>query len=147
MILPTKPNAFGFPIFSFNRNEANWILFIGSTECPDCHSEVYLSKDFGDHWQLVNTWVTNCQFSSFSRSLSLFKDSIHCLEYKDKKRWPGQEYPNQKAVLDLRMSSDLGQQWNTVLESTNDFQFTSQYLIASSVRVLFALTFLIVIAS
>ncbi|CAJ0872512.1 7336_t:CDS:10 [Entrophospora sp. SA101] len=85
--LPIKPNKLGLQLLDFHPKEADWLLFVGGTDCPspNCHSEAHYSPDNGATWKLVETWVQKCLFGEDFKFNEIKKESIVCTSYKDKK--------------------------------------------------------------
>ncbi|KAJ2910711.1 vacuolar protein sorting/targeting protein PEP1, partial [Coemansia aciculifera] len=82
--LPTPANALHIrPLISFNPTNPDWLLFVGGTECPNCHSEIWVSRDNGDKWNRLTTHATKCQFAHTAEAFDrLPPQSIVCTNYR-----------------------------------------------------------------
>ncbi|KAJ1674452.1 vacuolar protein sorting/targeting protein PEP1, partial [Spiromyces aspiralis] len=83
--LPAPVNGLAItPIFSFHPDRPDWMLYMGGTECPKCHTEVYLTKDGGRVWNKVTTHAEKCLFAHANRFVSLPEDAVLCSVWKYK---------------------------------------------------------------
>lgn len=81
--LPAIPNQLGLQIMDFHPIHADWLLFVGGTQCPSCHSEAFFSPDNGLVWKSVDSYVQKCLFAvdvHFEAS-ALADDSILCTSF------------------------------------------------------------------
>ncbi|KAJ2041482.1 vacuolar protein sorting/targeting protein PEP1 [Coemansia sp. S155-1] len=82
--LPTPANGLHIrPIIDFNPTNPDWLLFVGGTACPNCHSEIWVSRDNGDKWSRLTTHATKCQFAHSTEAFDrLPPQSIVCTNYR-----------------------------------------------------------------
>ncbi|KAF0396202.1 Oligoxyloglucan reducing end-specific cellobiohydrolase [Gigaspora margarita] len=83
--LPLLPNNLGLPLIDFHPTEFNWLLYMGGTPCPRCHTEVHFSRDNGKTWEkMIETWAEKCIFARDKNFEERNKKDIFCSSYKDK---------------------------------------------------------------
>ncbi|KAJ2485455.1 vacuolar protein sorting/targeting protein PEP1, partial [Coemansia sp. RSA 2320] len=82
--LPSNANALHIrPILDFNPTNPDWLLFVGGTPCPNCHSEIWVSRDNGAQWNRLTTHATKCKFAHSSEAFDkLPPQAIICTNYK-----------------------------------------------------------------
>jgi hypothetical protein len=70
---PTEPNR-DYPVMSFHPDNKDWIIWIGSKDCPgsECHAIASYTLDRGDGaWQILQRYVRKCEFIREPESTSL----------------------------------------------------------------------------
>ncbi|KAJ1987238.1 vacuolar protein sorting/targeting protein PEP1 [Coemansia spiralis] len=81
--LPSPANSLHIrPIIDFNPENPDWLLFIGGTSCPECHSEVWVSRDNGIKWNRITTHATKCYFGRSKEFNSLPPETVVCTNYR-----------------------------------------------------------------
>ncbi|KAJ2614366.1 vacuolar protein sorting/targeting protein PEP1 [Coemansia sp. RSA 1365] len=70
------------PLLDFHPTNADWLLFVGGTECPGCHSEIWVSRDNGEHWNCITTHATKCAFARSNEFTKLPDAAVVCLNYR-----------------------------------------------------------------
>ncbi|KAJ2086140.1 vacuolar protein sorting/targeting protein PEP1 [Coemansia sp. RSA 986] len=70
------------PLVDFNPTHPDWLLFVGGTTCPGCHTEFWASRDNGATWNRFTTHATKCRFAQASEFSSLPEEAIVCTNYK-----------------------------------------------------------------
>ncbi|RKP09905.1 hypothetical protein THASP1DRAFT_13625, partial [Thamnocephalis sphaerospora] len=132
---PLAPNKLGLSILDFHPTEPSWLLFTGSTDCPNCHSEVYLSKDDGANWKLVDTWAKSCLFGRDTQFTKVDTSTIYCIAYK-RKSGDGQDGLNGKSTEDnplrLQMTTDGGENWKRLMDRAHDMYIFSEFMLVTS---------------
>lgn len=89
--LPLEPNTLGRPIIDFHPTKPDWLLFLGGTKCPGCHTVAYVSKDNGKNWENIETWAEKCIFGEDVEFREIETSAIFCSAYKDKDYPIGQD--------------------------------------------------------
>jgi hypothetical protein len=133
---PLPPNKLGLPMLDVHPREPSWILFTGGTDCPGCHSEVYLSKDDGVSWKLVDTWAKLCKFGRSARFIEKDPAAIYCISYKRKSGISQDELAGASTndnPLRLQVTSDGGNSWKRLLYRAQDLYMLKDYMLATSV--------------
>ncbi|ORX80565.1 Oligoxyloglucan reducing end-specific cellobiohydrolase [Basidiobolus meristosporus CBS 931.73] len=82
--LPLAPNTLGLSLLDFHPDEPDWLLFIGSNECPNCHSEVFFTKNHGRDWSAIETFAHKCIFGKSPKFANVPQESIFCSSFKNK---------------------------------------------------------------
>ncbi|CAG8497035.1 17231_t:CDS:10, partial [Dentiscutata heterogama] len=82
--LPLLPNNLGLPLLDFHPTEFDWLLYMGGTTCPKCHTEVYFSDNNGRSWEKIETWAEKCIFARDKNFEKRDKKDIFCSSYKNK---------------------------------------------------------------
>ncbi|KAJ1945121.1 vacuolar protein sorting/targeting protein PEP1, partial [Kickxella alabastrina] len=83
--LPSPANSLHIrPLLDFNPTNPDWLLFVGGTACPGCHSEIWLSPDNGQKWTRITTHATKCQFARSKEftAADLPAESVICTNYR-----------------------------------------------------------------
>ncbi|KAI9297110.1 Oligoxyloglucan reducing end-specific cellobiohydrolase [Neoconidiobolus thromboides FSU 785] len=138
--LPLSMSTFNTnQILSFNSNKKETILFIGSTECPKCHSEAFISNDYGKTWKSISKYVRNCEFGITSEFTPENKNLIFCSIYNnmdiniDQSKLELVKDPNHPLDLYTIDSQDITKK-NVILKDIGQFTISGIYLIASSYK-------------
>ncbi|KAJ1818961.1 vacuolar protein sorting/targeting protein PEP1, partial [Coemansia sp. RSA 2598] len=81
--LPSPANGLHIrPILDFNPVNPDWLLFVGGTTCPGCHSEIWVTADHGKKWTRVTTHATKCLFARSKEFAALPEEAIVCTNYR-----------------------------------------------------------------
>ncbi|KAI8319582.1 Oligoxyloglucan reducing end-specific cellobiohydrolase [Martensiomyces pterosporus] len=81
--LPSPVNTLHVrPFIDFNPENPDWLLFVGGTACPGCHTEIYASSDNGGKWNRITTHATKCLFARAKQFKSLPPEAIVCTNYR-----------------------------------------------------------------
>lgn len=64
---PAQRNNLGSPYLTFNKINADWLIWTGEIGCdnqysPTCHTVAYYSRNNGDRWSLLQENVRRCSF-------------------------------------------------------------------------------------
>ncbi|EPQ56214.1 Oligoxyloglucan reducing end-specific cellobiohydrolase [Gloeophyllum trabeum ATCC 11539] len=88
MNTPTVPNTFGAQVLHFQPQNSDYIIWTGNEDCEgfgaNCHAVAHYSRDNGRHWNIVETYVRNCQWAR-DAELKVDKTHILCESWRDKK--------------------------------------------------------------
>ncbi|KAJ1734517.1 vacuolar protein sorting/targeting protein PEP1 [Coemansia biformis] len=77
--LPAPANGLRIrPLLDFNPENPDWLLFVGGTRCPSCHTEVYVSRDNGARWSRITTHATKCRFARTHKFSALPAEAVLC---------------------------------------------------------------------
>lgn len=61
---PKPPCTFGAQVLHFYPEHSDWIIWTGDEGCigggNNCQAKAYFSRDHGQMWTLVETYVRNC---------------------------------------------------------------------------------------
>ncbi|KAJ1936475.1 vacuolar protein sorting/targeting protein PEP1, partial [Linderina pennispora] len=60
----------------------DWLLFVGGTACPGCHTEIWVSKDNGQKWNRITTHATKCLFARSKQFSNLPTSAVVCANYR-----------------------------------------------------------------
>ncbi|KAJ2651180.1 vacuolar protein sorting/targeting protein PEP1 [Coemansia sp. RSA 1250] len=83
--LPARANELHIrPLLDFSAADPNWLLFMGGTKCPGCHTEVYVSQDNGDKWSQLATHATQCEFARTREFDALPAEAVVCAVVRGK---------------------------------------------------------------
>ncbi|GBB91648.1 hypothetical protein RclHR1_01900013 [Rhizophagus clarus] len=82
--LKSEPNKLNLKMLDFHPKEYDWLLFMGGTSCPGCHSITYFSSDNGKSWREIETWADKCIFGKDTEFSETENDVVFCSSYKDK---------------------------------------------------------------
>ncbi|CAG8491270.1 16400_t:CDS:10 [Acaulospora colombiana] len=130
--IPLGPNTFGRPILDFHPDNVDWLLFLGSTSCPGCHTESYFSRDNGATWTLVETWAEKCIFGRDTDFSKPDETTIFCSSYKDKNYAGGQESLGGKSTeanpLRLISTKDFGKTKEVKLSDLVEYFVFNKYM-------------------
>ncbi|KAJ2700015.1 vacuolar protein sorting/targeting protein PEP1, partial [Coemansia sp. IMI 203386] len=81
--LPSTANGLHIrPIIDFNPVNPDWLLFVGGTPCPNCHSEIWVTANHGKKWTLIATHATKCLFARSKEFMELSEEAIVCTRYR-----------------------------------------------------------------
>ncbi|KKK22888.1 hypothetical protein P175DRAFT_0448026 [Aspergillus ochraceoroseus IBT 24754] len=109
----------------FHPTKRDWLLWIGAADCDtnDCHSDLYISKNRGEDWELVLRYVQKCEFESrASRPDSDYL--LFCEQY---------EKENKKNRLQLVYSTDEQfSNWKVHYEDVAHYAARSEYIVVAS---------------
>ncbi|KAJ1654422.1 vacuolar protein sorting/targeting protein PEP1 [Dispira simplex] len=97
--LPTPPNKLGLkPLLHFHPIEPEWLLFLGGTTCPKCHTEVYFTESHSGRasWVKIDTFVQRCFFGHAAGFTQHTKETIFCLAYRNKESGQEQDELNRQ---------------------------------------------------
>ncbi|KAJ2776359.1 vacuolar protein sorting/targeting protein PEP1 [Coemansia javaensis] len=82
--LPARANALHVrPLMDFNAANPDWLLFVGGTPCPRCHTEIYVSSDAGAKWTRLATHATQCRFARTADFDALPAEAVVCAVLRD----------------------------------------------------------------
>jgi hypothetical protein len=139
--LPSRPNNLGIPFLDFHPQKEDWLLFMGGTECPNCHTEVYFSTNNGKKWEKIEEWAQKCIFLRDSHFDKGPEKAIYCSAYRDNDSSIGQDRLNGLTTpanpLQLVMWYLGGhKRASTVKISENvvDFYVFDNYMVVATVR-------------
>ncbi|OMH79249.1 Vacuolar protein sorting/targeting protein 10 [Zancudomyces culisetae] len=137
--LPEKPSVLNVEqVMDFHMDNPDWILFIGSTECPKCYTTAYISFDFGKNWKKIATYVEKCVFGKVEKFKIASKASVICSVWHESKGYQDELQKERKSnyiemvIIDGERASN-----KQVLERGSNGHVTgflvySKYLIYSS---------------
>ncbi|KIX01649.1 uncharacterized protein Z518_09375 [Rhinocladiella mackenziei CBS 650.93] len=78
---PERPSNLRLPTLKFHPQYKDWLLWAGAVGKDD-HTNVFFSKDRGDHWQTLVRYARKCEF--ISREGEARSDQlIYCEQYED----------------------------------------------------------------
>ncbi|KAJ1859031.1 vacuolar protein sorting/targeting protein PEP1 [Coemansia sp. RSA 1822] len=102
--VPAKANALHIrPLLDFSAEDPDWLLFIGGTECPNCHTEIWASRDNGLHWSRVTTHATKCLFARTNEFSALPPASVVCTGYDGNSE---QDQPRAGSRVEVRVFTE-----------------------------------------
>ncbi|KAK9765550.1 vacuolar protein sorting/targeting protein PEP1 [Basidiobolus ranarum] len=131
--VPIFPNKMNLPLLDFHPDEPDWLLFIGSTDCPGCHSEAYFSTNHGRDWTLIETFAQKCIFEKSTKFVKAPKESILCSSFKNKAPENDQEElirtPDSSNPLQLIFIN--GKERKVVFEPIVEFAISEEFLIVA----------------
>ncbi|KAJ3218576.1 vacuolar protein sorting/targeting protein PEP1 [Clydaea vesicula] len=108
----------------FNSKNPEWLIFIGNTGkgCPysrECYTSASFTKDHGNNWYHLDTFVQKCSFviSSNFKPEGLSDDAVYCLSFKYKNNISGQPERGSNAnPLQLVLFTDNGRNKKVLIE-------------------------------
>ena len=77
---PAPPSTLRIPTLHFHPTNKEWLLWAGSS---DGHTNVWYSKDRGDHWDTLARYAKKCEFLYHEDGRDTSKELIYCEQYKD----------------------------------------------------------------
>ncbi|KAJ2886058.1 vacuolar protein sorting/targeting protein PEP1, partial [Coemansia asiatica] len=81
--LPSPANGLHIrPIIDYNPANPDWLLFVGGTACPNCHSEIWVTADHGKMWSRITTHATKCLFARSKEFSELPEEAVICTNYR-----------------------------------------------------------------
>ncbi|KAJ2720491.1 vacuolar protein sorting/targeting protein PEP1 [Coemansia sp. Benny D115] len=81
--LPAIANSLHIrPLIDYNPHNPDWLMFMGGTTCPGCHTEIWVSPDNGKKWSRITTHATKCRFAHSKEFAALPDESIVCTNYR-----------------------------------------------------------------
>ncbi|KAJ2481004.1 vacuolar protein sorting/targeting protein PEP1 [Coemansia sp. RSA 2131] len=102
--VPAKANALHIrPLLDFSAEDPDWLLFVGGTECPNCHTEIWASRDNGLHWNRVTTHATKCLFARTHEFSALPPASVVCTGYDGNSE---QDQPRAGSRVEVRVFTE-----------------------------------------
>ncbi|KAJ2358042.1 vacuolar protein sorting/targeting protein PEP1 [Coemansia sp. RSA 2618] len=91
------------PLLDFSAEDPDWLLFVGGTECPKCHTEIWASRDNGAHWNRVTTHATKCLFARTDEFAALPAAAVVCTGFDGKGE---QDEPKDLSRIDVRVFTE-----------------------------------------
>ncbi|KAJ1917651.1 vacuolar protein sorting/targeting protein PEP1 [Tieghemiomyces parasiticus] len=94
LALPAPPNKLGItPFLAFHPTEPEWLIFLGGTKCPGCHTRAFVTEHHGGSaaWHELEIFAARCLFAHAAGLTTLNKRAVACVAYRDKQGGPGQE--------------------------------------------------------
>lgn len=73
-----RPSTNGYPVLKFHPDYKDWMLWAGHPG-KESHTNIYYSKDRGDHWQTLARFAKKCDFMYREEKDAL----IYCLQYEE----------------------------------------------------------------
>ncbi|KAK9765410.1 vacuolar protein sorting/targeting protein PEP1 [Basidiobolus ranarum] len=129
---PLPANKLGLPLLDFHPDEPEWLLFMGGTECPGCHSEAYFSNNHGEYWTKVETFAQKCIFGKDAKFTKVAKETIFCSSYKNKDSGISQDTLGGVSTtanpLQLTMTTDFGDKSHMVFQPVSEFIITDEFM-------------------
>ncbi|KAJ3357252.1 vacuolar protein sorting/targeting protein PEP1 [Entophlyctis luteolus] len=137
MTVPTKPNRFGISPLVFHYSESSYLIWIGEQGCenkvsPNCRAVAYLTKNSGKSWKEIVNYVHRCAFPKEALFTKPSKDTILCQVFNVKSG--NQVDMGQKTSRKLIRSTDLGANWDTVLNASANFATSGKFMVAAELE-------------
>ena len=130
----SPPNSFGVPVLRFHPQVSDNLIWSGDEGCSavgeNCHVEAYYSRDNGNRWNLIETYVRNC---AWARDSGLLVDptQIICESYRDKSG--SQRFFQENNPLQLIGGTSYYSTKTKLFEYVVGFTKFSEYLIVAEV--------------
>jgi hypothetical protein len=137
--LPTIANPLKIPVFSINSDNPGWWLFVGAEDCKfesffiedDCHSVLYLTKNYGKSWNKLETYVRHCEWAKTDKFSKPSNSGIFCQIYSEKKGSMAE--PMGGNVLTLQYSTDFFKHSKEILKHSLAFAIFDKYMMIAQV--------------
>ena len=114
--------------------KSDYLIWSGQKDCaqfnPNCHIEAYYTTDNGRKWEIVETYVRNCNWAR-DKELLADPNQIICESYKNKEG--NQMFFGMDNPLQLIGGSDFYKQKRLLFEHVVGFAKFSEYLIVAEV--------------
>lgn len=78
---PARPSNLRLPTLKFHPEYKDWLLWSGSVGKDD-HTNIFYSKDRGDHWQTLARYARKCEFIT-RQGQDNADQLIYCEQYED----------------------------------------------------------------
>ncbi|KAJ2447047.1 vacuolar protein sorting/targeting protein PEP1 [Coemansia sp. RSA 2440] len=134
--VPAKANALHIrPLLDFSAEDPDWLLFVGGTECPNCHTEIYASRDNGSHWNRVTTHATKCLFARTLEFHTLPPASVVCTGYDGKSE---QDQPHDSPIEVRVFTEPFGKSTHHTIKAPDgcevgEFHVYGQFMVFAAV--------------
>ncbi|KAJ2137752.1 vacuolar protein sorting/targeting protein PEP1, partial [Coemansia sp. RSA 1935] len=134
--VPAKANALHIrPLLDFSAEDPDWLLFVGGTECPNCHTEIYASRDNGSHWNRVTTRATKCLFARTLEFHTLPPASVVCTGYDGKSE---QDQPHDSPIEVRVFTEPFGKSTHHTIKAPDgcevgEFHVYGQFMVFAAV--------------
>jgi len=137
--LPSNPNPLKIPVFSINSENSGWWLFVGADDCKfssffsegDCHSVLYLTKNYGKSWDQIETYVRHCDWAKSDKFNKPTSKGIFCQVYNNKKGSMAEPMGDNKLIL--KYSEDFFKHSKDLVEHAIAFAIFDQYMMVAQV--------------
>jgi len=137
--LPSVANPLKIPVFSINSENPGWWLFVGAENCKfssffsdgDCHSVLYLTKNYGKSWNKLETYVRHCEWAKTNKFTKPSNSGVFCQVYSEKKG--NMAEPMGGNVLTLRYSNDFFKHSKEILKYSLAFAIFENYMMVAQV--------------
>jgi len=137
--LPAAANPLKIPVFSVNPNNPGWWLFVGAEDCKfssffsdgDCHTILYLTKNYGKSWDKLETYVRHCEWARTEKFSKPDKNGIFCQIHKERKG--NMAEPMGENTLTLQYSSDFFKHSKELLQNAVAFAIFDKYMMVAQV--------------
>jgi len=135
--LPLHSNIIGGASLYFHPDDPNWLIFVGSAGCNEydafssCHSEAFYSKDGGENWHSIGTYVKSCQWARSKKFTLVSRTLIFCEKYKyssGDQREPAGDNP-----LQLVASDDFFYTSETKLQEIVGASLKGEYMVVAAI--------------
>ncbi|PIA15261.1 Oligoxyloglucan reducing end-specific cellobiohydrolase, partial [Coemansia reversa NRRL 1564] len=124
------------PLLDFHPTNADWLLYVGGTECPGCHSEIWVSRDNGEHWNCITTHATKCVFARSGEFTKLPDAAVVCLNYR--RTGGGNDEQDRQAArgganggADVVVSDNWFRSETVLVRNATDFAAIGEFLLVS----------------
>ncbi|CAG8513439.1 13693_t:CDS:10 [Funneliformis mosseae] len=89
LVVKAEPNGYLAPtILDFHPSEPGYLIYTVGKNCetlysPNCHTEAYYTRDFGENWDTLDTYVGTCSWAR-DKNFNVSPNLIFCESYRDK---------------------------------------------------------------
>ncbi|KAL1916286.1 uncharacterized protein VTP21DRAFT_5903 [Calcarisporiella thermophila] len=130
--IPLGPNKLDLPLLDFHPEHSDWLLFVGATPCPGCHTEAYFSSDHGSNWQQIDTWVEKCIFGRDVAFKETPESTIFCSSYRNKDSHDGQDillgHSTEANPLQFYRTDDYGKNKEILFDNVAEFYVFEKFM-------------------
>lgn len=123
------------PIMSFHSASSENLIYVGEDGCDgflsiDCHTEAYYSRNGGQSWDSIGTYVRQCLWGRDGDLKETDQDSIFCEQFHEKSGNQRSTYAN---PVEFVRSTDYFRSKDTLFDDIVGAAIFNGYLVVASV--------------
>jgi hypothetical protein len=123
------------PIMNFHSGSRDNLIYVGEVGCDaflsiDCHTEAYYSRNGGQSWDSIGTYVRQCLWGRDGSLKDTDQDSIFCEQYHEKSGNQRSAYAN---PVELVSSTDYFRSKDTLFDDIVGAAIFNGYFVVASV--------------
>ncbi|CAG8706046.1 26310_t:CDS:10, partial [Dentiscutata erythropus] len=131
MDVPMGPNTLQIPIFDFHPEHKEWLIYTGCKDCDElfsskCHTEAYYTKNNGEKWDLIDTYVRVCSWAR-DEKFKVNGEAIFCESYEEKSGSQRTSFKNPRFCY----SKDLYKDPKCIIENVVGFASFEEYVVVA----------------